>query len=198
MKNLVPTREQFEGLLAWLDPVRERAGERYEFIRKGLINIFIMRGCSDAEDLADETINRVMRKINEVKENYHGDPALYFYGVARNVLLEQRKMDQRQVLSNSIIKSFPALYSYDLETEIKLEVLDECLSVMAEDERALLLSYYEGEKKAKIDHRKALAQKFQLTDSALRKRIQRLKRKLEKCFNERLKRFPENESGDDT
>ena len=48
-------------LLEWLDPNLDLAGEKYEEIRRGLIKIFGYRGCSDAEGLADETINRVAR-----------------------------------------------------------------------------------------------------------------------------------------
>jgi hypothetical protein len=34
----VLTREAFERLLAWLDPDRERAGQKYEKIRQKLVN----------------------------------------------------------------------------------------------------------------------------------------------------------------
>jgi hypothetical protein len=48
-KEWALSREGFDALLAWLDPDRDRAGERYE-IRL------------DLETLADEVINRVMRQ----------------------------------------------------------------------------------------------------------------------------------------
>ena len=53
-------------MLAWLDSDRERAGQKYEEIRCGLIKIFVCQGCTDPEGLADETINRVIRKIPEI------------------------------------------------------------------------------------------------------------------------------------
>ena len=57
------SQEDFDALLAWLDPEREQAGLKYEQIRGSLIKIFTGRGCTDPEELADETINRVTAKI---------------------------------------------------------------------------------------------------------------------------------------
>jgi len=86
-----PSKETFEKLLRWLDPDRDRAGEKYENVRLRLIRIFTCRGCGDVEDLADETINVVASKVDWLIENYHGEPALFFYGVAKNIYHEQYK-----------------------------------------------------------------------------------------------------------
>ena len=61
-KNWDMSPESFEALLGWLDPDRERAGIKYEQIRSGLISFFTGRGHCEAEDLADETINRVISR----------------------------------------------------------------------------------------------------------------------------------------
>ena len=60
----VLTQEDFDRLLRWLDANLEAAGKEYEAIRQRLIKIFARRGCSEAEDLADETINRVTETGN--------------------------------------------------------------------------------------------------------------------------------------
>src|SRR4051794_1950774 len=119
--NVSLTKEQFDRLLAWLDLDPERAGEKYEAIRRRLITIFINRQCLEAEDLADETINRVAYKVIELKDNYLGDPARYFYGVAKKVFLEhQRRRDQH-------IQPPPPIASGE-ELETSLACLDECLA----------------------------------------------------------------------
>jgi DNA-directed RNA polymerase specialized sigma24 family protein len=59
------TRESFEKFLALLDADRELAAEEYEQIRRKLVKIFQWRGSTSPEDHADETINRVARKIEE-------------------------------------------------------------------------------------------------------------------------------------
>ena len=58
-KNWVLSQKAFDDLLDWLASNREQAGHKYEAIRRRLITIFTGRGCCDAEDLADETMNRV-------------------------------------------------------------------------------------------------------------------------------------------
>ncbi|HSO75349.1 MAG TPA: hypothetical protein VLU47_10975, partial [Blastocatellia bacterium] len=87
----VLSQEAFDSCLAWLDPDRERAGEKYEEIRSKLIKIFAHRGCPIAEELTDEAINRVSRRVPDIAGTYVGDPALYFYGVAHKVYLEHVK-----------------------------------------------------------------------------------------------------------
>ena len=89
-KDWVLTKEALDKLLACLDQNREQAASRYEIIRRKLMKYFECRGCCSPEDLADETINRVARRIYEGKEIWTSEPANYFYGVARNVLKEYR------------------------------------------------------------------------------------------------------------
>ena len=75
------SKDLFDALLVWLDPDRELAACKYEEIRSRLIRIFKSRGSPVAEDLADETFDRVARKLDEIAGSFSGDPALYFYGV---------------------------------------------------------------------------------------------------------------------
>ena len=86
-----PTQEAFEKLLRWLDPDRDKAGLEYEKIYLRLIRIFSSRSGYNAEDLADETVDVVASKIDWLIENYRGDPALYFYGVAKKISLQPSK-----------------------------------------------------------------------------------------------------------
>src|SRR5260370_21814440 len=52
------TTASFESLLQRLDPDRERAGGKYENIRRKLIKFFQWNDCFAEEDLADETLDR--------------------------------------------------------------------------------------------------------------------------------------------
>ena len=87
-KEWVLTQDAFDTLLSWLDSDRDRAGTKYETIRLRLIKSFTCRGCWEAEELADETINRVVSRVPELAGEYRGDPALYFYGVSQRIQLE--------------------------------------------------------------------------------------------------------------
>src|SRR6266576_96596 len=78
-------QQDFERLLGWLDADRECAGCLYEQIRWRLVTILASRGCALAEELADDTIDRVARRVTAIHETYLVDKALYFLGVMNNV-----------------------------------------------------------------------------------------------------------------
>jgi DNA-directed RNA polymerase specialized sigma24 family protein len=173
------TQEAFERLLTWLDPDREQAGRKYERIRLQLIKIFACRGCTCPDDLADQTINRVAGKIQEIAAGYTGDHSLYFYGVARNVHLEYLR--KRQIPAPP-----PALEARN-ESDIEYECLERCMQRLASTNRELILQYYEEEKQAKIDHRKELALRIGIGPNALRIQIHRIRSGLQKCVMDCIK-----------
>lgn len=167
------TQDAFDNFLTWLDPDREQAGRKYEDIRRKLIKIFACRGCSVSEDLADETINRVIRKMQELADSYTGDPALYFYGVARNVHLEYFK-------KNPAPLPLPPPDPPE-QKEQEYQCLDRCMKVLTPQNRELMLEYYKEEKHAKIVHRKELAARLGVAVNALRIRAYRIRVGLQGC-----------------
>ncbi|HKR13959.1 MAG TPA: hypothetical protein VJT15_17985 [Pyrinomonadaceae bacterium] len=169
-----PTKESFEKLLSWLDPDRDRAGEKYEKIRTRLIKIFSARGCWVAEDLADRTINVVAGKIDWLLANYQGDPALYFYAVGRNVFLEWRKKNPPPKI--------PPPHPDKSETEQLLCHLDQCLLELPDDDRDLVLKYHEGEKQVRINNRKRLAEERGISPNALRIKVCHIHSRLRKIM----------------
>jgi DNA-directed RNA polymerase specialized sigma24 family protein len=179
-KNWVLTQESFDALLDWLDPQREKAGQKYEDIRRRLIKIFTCRGCSEPEDLADETINRVTNKLKEIEAGFTGDRARYFYGVANKVHLEylRRKPD--------VTLPLPVANSDEVEREFKC--LETCMDRLTPDNRELVLQYYQEDKKAKIDHRKMLAEHLGIAVNALRIRACRIRATLLECVQNCLER----------
>ena len=56
------TQKKFDRLLDWLDPDRERAGAKLLEIRRCLVKFFVNQQCVEAQELADETINRVAER----------------------------------------------------------------------------------------------------------------------------------------
>ncbi|HKD79577.1 MAG TPA: hypothetical protein VKH81_07775 [Candidatus Angelobacter sp.] len=177
MPDWTLTGEDFNRLLLWLDPERDRAGEHYEKIRRKLILIFASRGGGFPEDMADECINRVIKKLPEIERDYRGSPEFYFYGVARIIQLEWPRRDRP-------IELPPASDPY--QSAEPLTCLDGCLDRLASASRTLVLEYYQQDKKAKIDHRAALAEKLGIAVNALRIRAHRIRQHLEKCVLECL------------
>ncbi len=167
------TQAAFDSLLAWLDADRDQAGRKYEQIRLRLIKIFTCRGRPDAEELADETINRVTLRAPEISKDYVGDPALYFYGVAQKVYLESLRRRPPPVVAPPLPKS------EDVEKEY--ECLDRCMEQLSQSHRELVLEYYQDDKRAKIDHRKKQAEKLGIAQNALRIRAHRIRVSLQQC-----------------
>lgn len=187
------SQEEFEELLDWLSPDRALAGEKYEHIRTNLIQIFTNRRCQSPEDLADETIDRVAKKVHGLSGTYVGAPELYFYGVAKRVFLEYlRRPVVTPIPPATDLPSSPTLadLSESDEYEHIHECLETCLAGLDKSNHELLLSYYANYRlsRAKSEKRKNLAVRQNLKAGALRARVHRLRQKLEKCINDCLKR----------
>ena len=172
------TQETFAKFLNWLNPDPDQAGTKYEEIRRRLIKIFACRGCDCPEDLADETINRVVRKVPEIAESYEGDPALYFYGVARYV--------HHEYLREKPLSQPPPPAAEPSGTEEEYECLEQCMESLPARSKEVVLQYYQEEKHAKIEHRKRLAERRGIPLNALRIRACRIRMQLQACVIECL------------
>ena len=176
-KRKAPSQEAFEKLLAWLDPDREKATEKYQRIYLRLVRIFAGKGCAEAEDLADESVNVVASRIDRVIGTFVGDPALYFYGVARKIYLEWLK-SKRPLPA-------PPVQPDNTEVEQRCSCLEKCLKTVTTPEEAeLVVRYHEGDGQARITNRKMLAEELGISLNALRIRICHIQARLRPCIEE--------------
>ncbi|MBI1762002.1 MAG: sigma-70 family RNA polymerase sigma factor [Acidobacteria bacterium] len=164
------TPEAFDQLLDWLGPERESAGKCYEEIRQRLIKIFTARGCHTPDELADETFNRVSAKLPEIAPTYQGDRKLYFYGIANFIFREYTKVKPAPL-------PLPPPESA-AEAEHQAQCLERCLQRLEPEQRQLVTAYYQYDKRAKIEHRRRLAEQYGLSDNALKIRVHRLRQQL--------------------
>ena len=178
--NDVITPEAFNTLLEWLDPDREEAGRKYEVIRGGLIKMFITRGCIEAENLADRTIDRVATKVKQIRDTFIGDPTGYFHGVARNIYLEHIKIRREDPAEIDPVTAVPFHFGSELEC------LRKCLNNLTAEQVILVLEYFLEESSAKILHRKTMAAELGVDPGTLRIRVHRLKAFLEDCVKKCL------------
>jgi DNA-directed RNA polymerase specialized sigma24 family protein len=148
-----------------------------------LIRIFTCRGCGDVEDLADETINVVASKVDWLIENYHGEPALFFYGVAKNIYHEQFKKKPPPPLPPP-----PDVTQAEQECSCLEECLNQQLTV---SDRQLVLRYHEKEKQEKIRLRKQIASELGITVNALRIRVHNIHSRLRPCIEQCLQHLLE-------
>lgn len=181
------TPESFDALLSQLAPDRERAGELYETIRHKLVRLFEWRGCASPEDLADETINRVARRLAEGVELRSSDPYGYFCGVAHLVYKEvlRRAAREHRALESGDWPA-PSSLADDEPSDERLDCLRRCLQQLPADQRDLVLRYHQGENN--IRNRQALADQMGIPMNALRIRVHRVRRKLESCVHGCLNR----------
>jgi len=167
-------QSDFDRLLNWLDADRERAGLLYERIRWRLVTILASRGCTLADELADETIDRVARRVADIEQIYAGDKAIYFLGVMNNVHHEYL----RRPVAPRLVDT-----SENVETREQIHgCLDNCLDRLAPYSRQLIERYYSADKKAKIDLRRVIARELGIKPATLRLRALRIREKLQTCI----------------
>lgn len=183
--------ETFDRLLEWLDSDRDRAGERYEAIRRKLVKFFEWNGIAEATELADRTFDRVGRKLLEGGLRETDDPSAFCQGVARNILKEhwadvsrRRRAEQHSGAGQS--SGSPAAED-SRSMERRLVCLERCLSRLSAQSSELILAYYRGSRIEKIENRKALARRLGIPMNALWIRSHRLRMTLEQCVEKCLR-----------
>jgi DNA-directed RNA polymerase specialized sigma24 family protein len=185
--------QAFRQFLNWLDEGVDSGGERYLEMRRRLLHYFDRRNCSLPDDLADETLNRVARKLEEKGEIVDASPAHYCYIVAKFVLLEfgrrsehnQTSLDDNPGTSRVMAGlAAPSRPDEDAIAKERLfDCLERCLGKLQPEDRELILDYYRGEQRAKIERRSKLAARLSLTMNALSIRACRLRSRLEICVS---------------
>jgi DNA-directed RNA polymerase specialized sigma24 family protein len=181
-------REQtFRRLLAWLDQGTDTNGQSYLAIRERLRGYFDRKNCLNADELADETLNRVTRRLDEEGGNIETEtPAKYCYIVARFVFMEQLRANEKEIAAlDNLSRQTNATASEDRERKEKLlECLDRCAAKLESSQRELVFGYYVGEQRVKIENRRSLAQSLGITVNALSIRACRIRDNLERCVKE--------------
>jgi DNA-directed RNA polymerase specialized sigma24 family protein len=173
------TQEALECFLKSLGPDRDTAGARYLEVHRNLMRFFEWRCCPFPEDHADEVITRVARRLAEGEEIR--DTATYAIGVARFLLLEiQKNLEKERRIAAAQPQMQPSL-SDSPNLEQRAECLRVCLGKLSPGNRELVLQYYQGEKRLKIENRKRLTESLHLTVSTLRMRALRIRERLLQC-----------------
>lgn len=185
------TPDSLGRFLTLLDDDVALAAERYERLRLKLIRLFEWRKCLGPEDLADMTIDRIVRRIEEGVALGSKDVERYSSGVAHNVFLEQLREYRRRDV-NVRPSQLEWLLSQHTTTELNLQTLERCLGELQPGEQELILRYYCGDHAQRIRNRAALAGELGLTQGNLRIKAYRLRSALERMMGE--KRPPGEES----
>ncbi len=180
-------------LLQWLHPDREFAGHRFEQLRSQIGRFFVANGVYDHDELVDEVMHRVGRKL---LEGVAIDPERnfpYFRQVAHNLLHEwwrerNREQDLDSLLPHQLPILDPKIQDRERDREEWLKsaqtCLEKCLKEIDEDRKSIFLRYQEEVPGLTIEEsRERLARELGIDITALRNRITRIRAKLETCVS---------------
>jgi len=176
------TRERFGLLLSHLSVDPAERGARYEMLRGRLIFFFSRRMLPFPEDLADEVLNRIARRLEEGEAIARIEG--YALGIARHVLQEQRaKGDRERAAAEEFHWNISReTLTTDEDEEIRLARMKNCLEQLPHSDQQLLSEYYLAEGSGKIAARKRLAKAREITQAALRKRVFVLRGMIQRCM----------------
>lgn len=178
--------EAFAVLLARIDPDPDRAAARYVEIRRRLVRLLEWRGCASPEALVDETMDRVAGRLGEGVEIHTGDPYAYFAGVARFVLKEGVKRQQRE---REAVREWQASAAWPADVAFeKTDCMTQCLDALPPASRRLLVRYYQGRGRVRIATRQRVAEDMGVGIQVLRLRLHRMREGLKDCLGECLKK----------
>ena len=183
------TQFAFARLLEWLDDGVDSQGRRYLEMRRRLVFYFDRRNRPAADELADETFNRIGRTLEQTGFIATTPPARYCYVVARFVLLEDIRRDRRYVSldesRHAVSRSHRlSLVGPDegLAREQRLDCLERCLQQLPPAQRELAIEYYRDARRQRIDRRRELAERLGITMNALGIRACRIRDGLRTCM----------------
>ncbi len=182
------TADAWKRFLRWLDDGTDSGGQSYMEMRRRLVAYFDRKNCRNPDDLADETLDRVARRLEEEKMIETETPAKYCYTVARFVFMESlrskdTKSDPIDELSRPDELRIAAAGEQDErdEKEKMLICLDKCSGELETKNRDLIFRYYVGEERVKIENRRSIAANLGISLNALSIRAFRIRDELETC-----------------
>jgi DNA-directed RNA polymerase specialized sigma24 family protein len=187
-KDWTLTASAFHRLLKWLDDSETTSGQSYIELRRRLVAYFDRKECLTAEDLADETLNRVARRLEEEGAIQTESAAKYCYITARFVFMENLRERKKHTLVEEPglrEKNEPSEADNDiLAHEKRLQCLDHCSQKLSAVNRDLILRYYIGRQQEKIENRRAMANHLGISINALAIRACRIRERLAACVKQ--------------
>lgn len=184
------SNDALQRLLDWLDGGANSDGHAYVEMRGRLRDYFARKNCRPPDDLADETLTRVARRLEEEGITRAETPARYCYIVARFVFLEYlRDTKAHPMVTHASGDIAPPPFAPSAADAAEaagtrdkvLDCLQKCLQELDPLNRRIITRYYIGSERVKIDNRRELAESLGLSQNALTIRACRIRTRLEAC-----------------
>jgi RNA polymerase sigma factor (sigma-70 family) len=190
-----------DDFLRLFDPDPVRATEKYNQLFRRLVRFFEWRRCHEPEDLAQDTLRRGLGKIFSV--DLHVEPAHYFFGIARLVVMEDRKRVYRRNRLVPLIENVPSdaeRFEADDDEEHQdavhqipnptldvslahdhdeaMQLFQKTLRRLPSRDAKLLMSYLNAK------DRVALARRLRISPGHLRVKVHRIKKQLKQLIRQ--------------
>jgi DNA-directed RNA polymerase specialized sigma24 family protein len=175
---------EFQALLAWLHPDPGQSGAAYAKLHQRLRLFF--EGWRDAaryaEELADATIDRAVRKLADDPGLAAREPTPYIRTIASYILKEYRSRPQSLALTIDVpdTRGESGGESFD-----EKRCLNRCLGRLSTDDYELIVGYYAHEKAEDATkwRKELLPEKLGKSYGAVRVQVLRIRRTLEECID---------------
>jgi DNA-directed RNA polymerase specialized sigma24 family protein len=164
----------FDNLFRLLEPDAGSVEQGFRQCRLKLVEFFAWRHCEDPDNLADETISRLLRNVHNGQEILADNPYSYVYGIASNVFREYLR-DKGKAAALIDIEDVREVAAPATEDDCKKL----CLDQLPQKKRELLATYY-----LCYEDREGIAAGLGLTLNALRLQVHRIKHGLKRCMED--------------
>jgi DNA-directed RNA polymerase specialized sigma24 family protein len=164
----------FHKLFILLEPDAQSIEEGFRQCRFKLLKFFAWRHCEDPDNLADETISRLLKNVRARQEISADNPYSYVYAIASHVFMEYLRAKKKSGVVIDIDEMGDLAVSVAVD-----DCKRQCLKQLSEEKRELLARYYLDD-----DERDNIAQEQGLTLNALRLQVHRIKHWLRRCWED--------------
>jgi DNA-directed RNA polymerase specialized sigma24 family protein len=179
-----PARTPLDHLLARLGEDRARAAEALTHLRLRLEIFFAGNDCRWPDELADRALDVVAAKIAEGLSIE--SPAGYAFGVARHLLMEERRNQRRAPVpleeAHGAGAAPPSPGGDAVVPPERLACLERCLERTPGS--AQFVDYHSGDLDEQAARREELARQAGLSPGGMRNRVHKLRRALEQCVSD--------------
>lgn len=165
----------FDKLFRLLEPDAQSIDSGFRRCRLKLVKFFAWRHCEDPENLADETIGRLLKNVRANQEISADNPYSYVYAIASNVFKEYLRAKKKGgvVIDIELVRNLAGAAGTDDECK------KQCMEQLSPEKRELLARYYLDDAE-----RDEIAQEQGLSLNALRLQVHRIKYGLRHCWED--------------
>ena len=175
------TSDSFTKLLKALSADEAEAARLYTKLHESLVNFFELKGLTEPDKAADETIDRIPERINQNTKN-EDDIRFIAFSVAKFIFLEKLRSEQRRLHADEKFYGKTGTAGEFFEKD-EFEPLRKCFENLYKDEKELLAGYFADLGGQELyEHRRKLAAREGVSLNTLRIRVSRIRKLLENCL----------------